>query len=203
MNLKPRFIMLLTAVCSILAAEVFSQESYVCVWRNPEVTMRRIFRQAKDYRTVTLKISPEQLKAIEKQLGQELLPGQRDIFQYYEMVDSSSAVIGYIIAASQKGTYGAIEFVFGLDTDLKINGIYIQRARERDREFKKKEFLNSFLGKGTEDIIEIKIGEDIKVKETAGTLSVLNGIRKELIAYDVLHRKEPEKKEDKDTKKTE
>jgi len=192
MNLRYRFITLLAAACSMLTVELFAQESYVCVWRNPEVTMRRIFRTAKDYRTVIKKISPAQRKVIEKELGQELLPGQRDIFQYYEMLDSSSSVIGYIIAASQKGKYGAIEFVFGTDTDMVIKKVYIQRARERDREFKKKEFLDFFAGKAAGDVAEMEIG-DTGAKETVGTLCVLNGIRKELIAYDVLDRKPPAK----------
>ena len=186
MSLRSRLIVLLAASFSLGMLEAVAQETYVCVWRNPETTMKRIFKAAKDYRSLTREITPEQRQAIEKELGLELLPGQRDIFQYYEMVGEDNEVIGFVIAASQKGTYGAIEFVFGMGVDLKINGIYIQRARERDKEFKKREFLDSFLGKGAKEVVAMKYGEEIEAKETSGTQSVLNGIKKELITFDLI-----------------
>lgn len=186
MNFISRLITFLVAVFSLPQIESFAQELYICVWRNPERTMTRIFKGAKDYRTVTRKISKEQLATIENRLGSRLLPGQRETFQYYEMLDSAGNILGYIIAASQKGEYGAIEFVFGLDMEGKIIGIYIQRARERDKEFKKEGFLKQFIGKGIKDIDELEIGEAIKAKKTVGTTAVLLGIKKELIAFDEL-----------------
>jgi len=160
-----------------------TQEVYLCVWRNPERTMTKIFKEAKDYKTITKKISPEQRKIIEKRLGSELLPGQRETYQYYEMLDTKGNILGYIIASSQKGEYGAIEFVFGIDKEKKISGIYIQRARERDKEFKKEEFLKQFIGIGIEDIEKLEISKTIKAKKTVGTSAVLLGIKKELIAF--------------------
>ena len=181
-----RFIIFLIALFNLMSQVGFAQEVYVCVWRNPERTMTRIFKDATDYKTVTKEISSEQLKTIEKKLGDKLLPGQRETYQYYEMLNSTGAVLGYIIAASQKGEYGAIEFVFGLDINRKINGIYIQRARERDKEFKKEEFLKQFQSIGIEDIDKLEIGKIIKAKKTVGTTAILLGLKKELIAFDVL-----------------
>lgn len=179
-----RLIMFSIVLFSFLQVKSFSQEVYLCVWRNPERTMTRIFKEANDYRTITKKISPEQLEIIEKRLGSKLLPGQRETYQYYEMLDSTGAVLGYTIAASQKGEYGAIEFVFGLDINKNIKGIYIQRARERDKEFKKEEFLKQFVGIGVKEID--KLEEIIKAKKTVGTSAVLLGIRKELITFEIL-----------------
>ncbi len=155
------------------------------MWRNPERTMTRLFPSAKDYITMTKKITVKQLKAIESRAG-ELLPGQKKIFQYFEMIDAKGKLLGYTIASTQKGEYGAIEFVFGLDVNRKIKGIYIQRARERDREFKNKKFLNQFIGKSGKDIDMLTIGKGIKAKKTIGTNAISTGIIKELAALDVL-----------------
>ncbi len=150
--------------------------------------MARIFPEAKDYKTITKKISTQTLKIIEERLGSQLLPGQRETYQYYELLDAKGGLLCYIIAAAQRGEFGVIEFVFGLDRDKKINGIYIQRARERDSEFKKEEFLKQFIGKSVKDIDKMEIGKDITTKKTPGTTAIILGIRKELIAFDELAR---------------
>lgn len=142
--------------------------------------MTRIFPDAEDYRTITLDISDTDRTAIEAELGFSLLPGQEKQFLYYDMLDRDGGTIGTIIAASQKGEYGIVEFVFGLDTNKAIKDIYIQRARERDRTFKKREFLDLFLG--------LKVSEADTVSrrytgpESPGTEAVIRGITKEMVA---------------------
>lgn len=157
----------------------FSEETYQCIWRNPERTMMRIFPDAKDYKTITKKISEEDLTVIEERAG-ALLPGQKDAFQYYELFGKDNASLGYIFASTQKGEYGAIEFVFGVNTKGEIIGIYIQRSRERDKEFKKKEFLDLFIGKTISEV------DELEFTETIGTLAVISGLKKELTAFEVV-----------------
>jgi len=181
---------LLLALFSLLPGPCQAQEVYICVWTNPERTMTRIFPQARDYRTVTKKISPQALKTIEDRIQSKLLPGQRETYQYYEMLDDRGNHLGYILAASQKGEYGAIEFVFGIGLDFTIKGIYIQRARERDTEFKKPEFLEQFIGKNIKDADTMEIGKDITAKNTIGTAAVVSGVKKELIAFEELATRE-------------
>ncbi len=146
--------------------------------------MTRLFPEAKDYRTTTKEISEEKLAAIETRTGTEVLPGQRKQFQYFEMLDGEGNLIGYTSAITQKGEFGAIEFVFGLDKSYDIIGIYIQRARERNREFKAPSFLETFVGKGvkTVETITDPLGE----KGNIGTKAIVNGLRKELTAFDEL-----------------
>jgi Na+-translocating ferredoxin:NAD+ oxidoreductase RnfG subunit len=186
MNSLFRSIGFLLGLFSLILTSVSAQEVYVCVWRNPERTMTRIFPEARDYKTISKDISPQKLEIIEKRLGSRLLPGQRETYQYYELVDTKGSLLGYIIAAAQRGEFGVIEFVFGLDLDIKINGIYIQRARERDREFSKREFLEQFIGKGIEDVDKMEISKDKTIKKTIGTTAVILGIREELITFDEL-----------------
>lgn len=146
--------------------------------------MTRIFPEAKDYKTIVLPISEAQRKTIEQKIGFELLPGQQDRFQYFEMTGAKGEMIGTIIAASQKGQYGAVEFVFGVDTSLMIKDIYIQRARERNTFFKKRDFLDLFKGrsiKRTEGIETFYSGES-----SPGTEAVIRGLVKEIIAFNTL-----------------
>ncbi|KMQ49405.1 hypothetical protein CHISP_3680 [Chitinispirillum alkaliphilum] len=146
--------------------------------------MTRIFPDARDYRTVDLRISGEKREIIEERLGSELLRGQRTQYPYYEMIGEEGQVIGYTIAAAQRGQFGVIEFVFGLDTNFIIRDIYIQRTRERNTEFRRREFLELFIGKGINDVDLI---EDLYDGESShGTDAVILGLRKELITFDEL-----------------
>ncbi len=143
--------------------------------------MTRIFPEAKDYVTVNLKISPTECEAIEKELGFKLLPGQRDRYQYFQMTGEGGKHIGIIIAASQKGVFGAIEFVVGFDTTGTLKDIYIQRSRERDQSFKERSFLDQFKNIRMEDVQKFK--NEYKVPLIKGRLAVVDGILKEVVTY--------------------
>jgi hypothetical protein len=146
--------------------------------------MTKLFPDAEGYLTVDSGISGEQRGEIESRLGFELLPGQQDRFLYFTMTGADGAEIGTVIAASQKGQYGAIEFIVGLDTDLVIRNLYIQRARERDRRFKDREFLDLFVGRTLSEAEELHLL--YTGAETPGTTAVIRGLQKELVAYDVV-----------------
>jgi hypothetical protein len=100
------------------------------------------------------------------------------------MTGADGDEIGTVIAASQKGQYGAVEFIVGLDTALVIRDLYIQRARERDRRFKGREFLDLFVGRTLSEAEELHLL--YAGAETPGTTAVIRGLQKELIAYDVV-----------------
>jgi len=177
MNFLFKFISLIAIIFSTIQV-AYAEEEYKCIWRNPERTMVRIFPEALDYKTINKEISSEHLKQIEEKAG-KLLPGQRELFQYYELMAGETS-LGYIFTSTQKAEYGAIEFVFGVDKAGKIVSLYIQRSRERDREFKKKEFLGLFVGKSANEL------ESIEFKKTVGTEAIVSGIKKELTAFEVL-----------------
>lgn len=159
----------------------------VCVWRDPERTMSRLFPKANDYQTIDRKISSEKLKLVEEILGRPLDPGERTNWIYYRI--TSEGVLGHVLTDAEKGEYGVIEIVMGITTDGKVIGVYIQLARERDKEFKSKEFLYQFIGKTKED--PIQIGRDIQAESSLPTNQVAYGVRKMLIMYDVLKGGEP------------
>jgi len=146
--------------------------------------MTRIFPEAKDYTTVNRSITPKQLAVIESKTGVALLPGQRDKFQYFRMTGAGGKEIGTIIAASQKGAFGAIEFVVGVDTTGIIRGLYVQRSRERDQTFKERTFLDQFIGTSMHDYK--KFAGFHKGEKTAGTDAIIQGLVKEFVTLDVV-----------------
>ena len=177
---------LLAIVILVIVASV-SVFADVCVWRNPERTMAKVFPKAHDYKTVDLKISAEKRAAIEQRLGKALDPGERETWTYYEIIGNDKSLLGYIIADAEKGEYGVIEIVMGLSTEGVVQQVYIQRARERDKEFKSKEYLVQFVGKSKED--PLKLGQDLKATATLPTQQVAFGVRKMLIMFDELKTK--------------
>jgi Na+-translocating ferredoxin:NAD+ oxidoreductase RnfG subunit len=148
--------------------------------------MTRLFPAARDYRTVSVAISPEKLAQVEKRVGTAILPGQREQFQYFDMLDSEGKIIGYTQAMTQKGEFGAIELVFGMDLEHRVTGLYIQRSRERDRTFREESFLQRFtgIGIGEADALTDPSAE----KGTIATRAVTLGIKKALILFDELVR---------------
>jgi hypothetical protein len=148
--------------------------------------MTKIFPDAKDYKTVNLKISNTQRQEIETAANVKLLPGQRDQFQYFEMT-GANGIIGYLIAASQKGEYGAIEFVIGLDTNYTVIDTYIQRSREKDQSFKERAFLDIFKGITLTEYN--KLPTIYKGLKTKGTDALINGFIKEFVSFKTLVQK--------------
>jgi hypothetical protein len=143
--------------------------------------MTRIFPDAKDYKTVNLRVNPQDCKRIEGTLGFKLLAGQRDQFQYFRMLDGAGRDVGAIIAASQKGEYGAIEFVIGFDTTNSVKDLYVQRSREKDQRFKERAFLDLFRGKRMDEAMTIP--DVYKGPSTPGTSAVIHGLMKEMVTY--------------------
>lgn len=160
----------------------------ICVWRDPDRTMSRLFPSAGDYHTIDVKIRPEALARIEKRLGKVLDPGERDNWIYYAITDRKGGIIGHVLTDAERGQYGAIEIVLGLAADGKAATIYIQRARERDKTFKSKEFLDQFIGKTVAD--PLRLGTDIQTARSVATEQVAFGVRKMLVMYEEL-KKEP------------
>lgn len=163
----------------------------VCVWRDPERTMQKIFPQARDYKARTEKMTPDRMAAIEKAIGVPLEATERKEFDLYEItgeVDGKVQTIGTILALAGKGEYGTIEVVVGVDAIGKVVGVYIQRSRERvTKALQSSEFLKQFAGKTKTDGFDI--GKDIKPASPdaeAASRVVAFVVKKMLVFHDVL-----------------
>lgn len=177
-------------VCIAFMVASQSARADVCVWRDPERTMSKLFPAAGDYKTVTKKITAETARIISERAGVRLDDSERSEFNYYEItgrVDGKVHRLGTVLALAGTGEYGAIEVVAGLDNDNRIVGVYIQRIRERNGDkLRSEDFLGQFRGKSIADPLDL--GKDIKPVSEAMTASraISNAVKKMLVFYDVL-----------------
>lgn len=173
------------------AAPLFAD---VCVWRDPERTMQKIFPQARDYKTVTLKMTPAVVSSAEQALGAKLDESEKTEFNLYEItgtVDGKPRKVGTVLALAGKGEYGAIEVVIGVDEGGRSLGAYIQRSRERStKALQSPEFLQQFVGKTKDSGLDV--GKDIRpaaADAEAASRVVAFAVKKMLVFYDVLHKR--------------
>lgn len=167
----------------------------VCVWRDPERTMQRLFPTATDYKTVTTRMTPALIAEIEKSLGLPLEASEKKEFDTYDITSSAGGkpvVLGTVLALAGKGEYGAIEVVIGVDPAGRIIGAYIQRSRERvTAALQSPAFLRQFAGKTMRDRFEIGGGlQPASAPAEPASRTVAFVIRKMLIFHAVL-RKQP------------
>ena len=164
----------------------------VCVWRDPERTMQEIFPAARDYKTITVKFTPQNVAAIEKQLGVLIdEPSQGGEFNFYDIIGAVGGKpkkVGTVIALAGKGEYGVIEVVIGVDGGGKILGAYIQRSRERvTKDLEAPAFLDKFKGKTSASSFDVGIAvKPASANAAAASGTVANVIRKMLVFYQVL-----------------
>lgn len=162
----------------------------VCVWRNPERTMTRLFPQAADYTTLTVKITADHVAAMERALGSPLDPSETHEMNFYRITDRAGAPLGAVMALAGKGEYGAIEVVIGLDPHGRLMGAYIQQSRERvTQAISSPAFLKQFVGKSAQDFLII--GRDLFSAPGAEQASavVATTVKKMLLFYRVLMQK--------------
>jgi len=151
----------------------------VCVWRDPERTMARLFPDARDYRTVTYKLTPDQVARIGSLAGQPLTPDESHEYNIYEITDGNR-VIGKVLALAGEGEYGVIETVVGIGPGERIGGVYLQRIRERQRDAVQSDaFLRQFQGGSLEH--ELRVTPPLGAEKPAQVIVQL--VRK-MLAYE-------------------
>ena len=153
----------------------------VCVWRDPERTMIKLFPEAKDYKTEVYKLEPDQIDHIEALAGEQLQATEKKEYNIYA-ITADDHVIGWVLALAGTGKYGVIETVVGMNADHSIRGVYLQRVRERKHKaLKSDEFLGQFRGKTQKDALDIN---PVAGAETAST-EITRLIRK-MLAYEAV-----------------
>lgn len=127
----------------------------VCVWRDPDRTMARLFPDARDYVTITKRVTLAAGKRIEAALGRPLDHSEKAEFNFYDLRALRAGKVtpvGTAMALAGKGEFGAIEVVVGMDPAGTIRAVYIQRSRERSNKIiRSTDFLRQFVGKTARD----------------------------------------------------
>lgn len=153
----------------------------VCVWRDPERTMVKLFPEAKDYKTEVYKLKPDQIKRIEALAGEPLLPSEKEEYNLYA-ITADGRTLGWVLALAGTGEYGVIETVVGLNVDHSIRGVYLQRVRERKgKALKSDNFLGQFRGKTQKDSLDI-----IPVAGAEKASAEIAHLVKKMLAYDAV-----------------
>jgi len=175
-------------VVLLLAAPALAD---VCVWRDPERTMQKIFPSARDYKTTTVKFEPATVRAIEQALGgpfEEASAGEFNFYDIMGVVQGKPQRLGTLMALAGKGEYGVIEVVIGIDTSGTILGAYIQRSRERvTPALQSAAFLAQFHGKTA--AADFTVGTSLKPASAdaeAASRTVALVVRKMMVFYQVL-----------------
>ncbi len=157
----------------------------VCIWRDPDKDIKKIFPQATGYKSVVRRYNKKEKEIIEKLINKELDPDETE-FTFY-LIFMNKKRIGTVLTHTEKGQYGAIEVVIGLDSLNRVQKVLIQRDREiKSKELRSENFLNQFKGKSFKDTIEInKTIKPIKGAEKASK-SIAFSVKKMLIIYEIL-----------------
>lgn len=159
----------------------------VCVWRDPERTMVRLFPQAQDYRTRTYKLDASHISRIEALIGEPLDATEKHEFSIY-VITAEQRVLGWVLALAGRGEYGTIETVIGLEPDHRIRGVYLQRIRERARNALQSDaFLGQFKGKGIKDSLNIT-----PVAEAPAASAEIARVVKRMLAFDAALNSSPQ-----------
>lgn len=159
----------------------------VCVWRDPERTMIKLFPKARDYKTEVYNLTPPQIQRIEALAGEPLEASEKIEYNLYA-ITADGHTLGWVLALAGPGEYGVIETVVGLNTDRSIRGVYLQRVRERKRDALKSEaFLGQFVGKRQSDALDVEpvAGAENASREIARLI-------KKMLAYEAVLNGDPE-----------
>ncbi|MEO0113823.1 MAG: hypothetical protein ABIK80_07710 [candidate division WOR-3 bacterium] len=157
----------------------------VCIWRNPDKDIKKIFPKATGYKSIIRRYDKKEKEKIKKFINKELDPDETE-FTFYQIFLGKKR-IGTVLTHTEKGQYGAIEVVIGLDTLNRVQKVLIQRDREiKSKELRSENFLNQFTGKSFQDTIEInKTIKPIKGAEKASK-AIAFSVKKMLIVYQIL-----------------
>ena len=175
----------------VLLSSVVPARADVCVWRDPERTMQKLFPAARDYKTITVKFDPVTVRTLEQAFGgpfEEASAGEFNFYDIMGVVQGKPEKLGTLMALAGRGEYGVIEVVIGVDTGGKIIGAYIQRSRERaTRALQSAAFLSQFNGKTNADTLVVGTGlKPAGADAEAASRIVALVIRKMLVFHDVL-----------------
>jgi hypothetical protein len=166
---------------------IFCQLAFagICLWRNPDKDIKKIFPQATRYQSVIRRCNKEEKKKIESLISKSLDPDESE-FTFYQIFTNKKR-IGTVVTHAEKGEYGAIEVIIALDTLRKVKKVLIQRDREiKSKELRSESFLKQFEGKSFKDTIEV--GKTIKPVKGAEKASkaIAFSVKKMLIVYEIL-----------------
>ncbi len=153
-----------------------------CALRDPVAAIHELFPDSTSFKSSVGTVGPDIRGALRSELPFDFYFNEFGKHTLYTIFDSGSPV-GLAHARSELGEWGVDEFVWGLDLDLKIRGLYFQRTRNpAARLLDTAEFRSQLLGLGLPELAALlRPDGDLK----AGALIIEESVSK--MARSVIH----------------
>ena len=167
---QSRIGILLALVFLILSTPLFSSA------RDTELSGQKlaaIFPGAKKFVQRDATLTPEQIAAIEKELGTELQSEDlKPIF--YILLDGKNEPMGLVLCNNTEGPNGIIEGAVGLDIAGKVVKVVVYEHKESSA-IAEEAFLKQFVGMGIDDTFKVGVDVDAidRHEAAAGAVALL------------------------------
>jgi len=100
-----------------------------CALRDPVAAIHELYPDSTSFKSFVGTVGPEIREALRIELPFDFHFNEFGRHTLYTVFDSG-APVGLVHARSELGEWGLDEFVWGLDLDLRIHGLYLQRTRD-------------------------------------------------------------------------
>jgi len=166
-----------------------------CTLNDPDRDIRRLFKEATNYRTTFITIAERggaTLRSeLERQLGDRLDPLYEadDVPYAYYTVLKGEEEIGRVHGVNQKGMFGGMQLILATDMTGKVVSFYYQKLTSPEaRKFRAKAFTEQFVGLTLEKFVERTKGiSDPSKKSGEDFNATLRGLLKNLILLDLFY----------------
>jgi len=140
-----------------------------CALRDPVAAIHELFPGSTSFKSIVGNVGPEIRRVLRDELPFDFHFNEFGRHTLYTIYDRGTP-IGLAHARSELGSWGLDEFVWRLDLDLRIRGLYIQRTRDPvARLLNTEEFRRQLTGLGLPELVALlRPDGDLK----AGVLSV-------------------------------
>lgn len=160
----------------------------------PGKRLAQIFPEASGFISRQATLSPEQIAAIEKEVGLRLQPEEKAPAFYFAQKQAGDKTerIGIVLFMDVLGAKGEMEVGVGIDKKGNVARVVIFEHRE-DSKIAEPSFLSQFNGKTPHD--SFMVGEDVKSLEGMdGTVQSLStGVWKALLITQAVYGKKDKK----------
>jgi len=138
-----------------------------CSLRDPVVAIQKLYPSATNHRSVVRPITAQTRRLVANKLPFTLHTNEIGKHTLYEALDNSRP-IGLIQARSELAKWGLIEVAWGINPDMTINGLILQRCRSPECSNLTEEKLSKALKGMSFSTLETMITEDGKALSHLG-----------------------------------
>jgi hypothetical protein len=163
-------------------ATTSAERSPVCPWRDPLRDLSLLFPGATNFILETKALSGS-IVPIRKRLGRDMTTDENPLRIF--RVQQENQIVGSVLLARVKGSYGGIEIVVGVKTNTTVRGVLVQSQREPPQTagaVTNTAWLDGFVGMSPGS--RMRPGEDlanVPPGARASAQAIADGVRSQLI----------------------